>query len=259
MQSASIHCGTKAVQWEEFADAVSILVAAQDKIRKLFDFETWKEGPQTLGEVQTFGANALLEATSRLFLRTENGETLQPVKGFEYLVTLKTFDAGDPRDLIYSLLSIASDTQNYSAYSGKSEQGQQATSTKIVFDYELPDIEVYGSFMWYCIDSSGSLDIICRPWAMPLKNTRRPLPSWIRLLRDAEFGKPEEAYDGQKNREILVGPVGHLRYNVSSRKLFERVTLRNEYQGGSQRNGLPPEVQREAVRSHLCDTQKFTI
>ncbi|OGM41821.1 hypothetical protein ABOM_009660 [Aspergillus bombycis] len=245
-KSAAVHCGTKTVQWAEFADAVSIFVATRDKIRELFDFETWKEGPQTLGEVQSFGASILLEATSRLFLRTPGGEILRPLKGIEALVTsLNTFDTADPRDIVYSLVSIASDTRDVAAYVDKKEREQQPISHQLVIDYRLDEIEVYQNFTRYCIETSKSLDIICRSWAMPPKTAKGSLPSWIRLLRDSEFGEPEEVYEGRKNGESLVGPVGNSRYSASGGTQFEPVRSGMERQDTHQKDGSPLHAQQE--------------
>ncbi|EIT80643.1 hypothetical protein AO1008_07076 [Aspergillus oryzae 100-8] len=247
-RSAAVHCGTKTVQWAEFADAVSIFVATRDKIRELFDFETWKEGPQTLGEVQSFGASILLEATSRLFLRTPSGEILRPVKGIESLVTsLNTFDATDPRDIVYSLVSIASDTRDTSVYVDKKQGKRPTPSSQLVIDYRLDEIEVYENFTRYCIETSKSLDIICRSWAMPPKKAKGSLPSWIRLLRDSEFGEPEEVYEGRKNGESLVGPVGNTRYNASGGRQFRSVTPNIDDHGSHRQNGSPLDAQQKTT------------
>ncbi|KAL2818307.1 heterokaryon incompatibility protein-domain-containing protein [Aspergillus granulosus] len=223
-KSASVHCGSEMVQWADFADAVSILVSSQDKIRKLFDFERFKEGPDTLGEVQSFGANILLEATSRLFLRTASGGIVKPVKTLESLVTsLKTFNTSDQRDLIYSLVSIASDSYNPAVYAreGGDEKDNRNSNSDLVVTYHVDEIEVYKSFVRFCINASGSLDILCRPWAMPLKE---PLPTWIRSLRDSEFGEPEKIYEGRKNGDSLVGPVGQPRYKASGDRKHENTS-----------------------------------
>jgi hypothetical protein len=175
-----------------------------------------------MGEVQSFGANTLLEAMSRLFLRTEDGEIVRPIKSLESLVTsLKTFDTSDQRDLIYSLVCIASDTYQLSdSFYARKDEGQRQ-KIDLPIDYSKCETEVYKDFTKFCIKSSNSLDIICRPWAMPVKGNgndkarQTALPSWIPLLRDSEFGEPEQVYGGRKNGDNLVGPVGRPRYNAS--------------------------------------------
>ncbi|KAE8131002.1 heterokaryon incompatibility protein-domain-containing protein [Aspergillus pseudotamarii] len=212
-KEASVYCGKMAVPWTEFADAVSILVTYQEKIRRLF--KSWREGVNTLGEVQSFGANKLLEATARLFQRDAESVARKPLKGIEYLVTsLSTFDASKSRDIVYSLVSIASDTYDPVSYDARQEDDDNIKAYKLAIDYKLDEVEVYRNFVKYCILSSGSLDIICRPWAMPQMGNGM-LPSWIRLLRDSEFGEPTEVYNGRKNGEGLLGPVGSPLYKAS--------------------------------------------
>ncbi|KAE8157502.1 heterokaryon incompatibility protein-domain-containing protein [Aspergillus tamarii] len=211
-KEASVYCGKMMVPWTEFADAVSILVTYEGKIRKLF--KSSRQGVQPLGEVRSFGANKLLEATTRLFQRDAKGIARKPLKGIEYLVTsLSTFDASQPRDVVYSLVSIASDTYDPVSYDA-AQEADDNKAYKLIIDYKLDEVDVYKSFVKFCILSSGSLDIICRPWAMPKLGKGR-LPSWIRQLRDSEFGEPTEVYNGRKNGEGLVGPVGSPLYKAS--------------------------------------------
>lgn len=218
-RAATVHCGGKMVQWLDFADAVSLLASNQETIANLFDYKEWRDGPKTLGDVQSFGAYILLEATSKLFLRTAKGDNItRPVKKLEALVTsLKTFDATDKKDLIYSLVSIASDTpQSANIY----KLGEKTADLKV--DYRKDSVEVYKDFTRFCIESSQSLDILCRPWAMKIDPPKFPLPalpapklpSWIPLLSDSEFGTPDEVYSGRKNGENLVGPVDRPHYKA---------------------------------------------
>ncbi|KXH36165.1 hypothetical protein CNYM01_12081 [Colletotrichum nymphaeae SA-01] len=212
---ATVHCGGSMVQWPDFSDAVSLLISNQETIASLFDdLSEWREGRKTMGDVATYGASILLEATNNLFRRKPEGDIKKPAKTIEYLTTsLKTFDTGDPRDLIYSLVSIASDTAGdfWSARSGSS-----ARNRGLAVDYRKSQAVVYKDFTKFCVETSNSLDIICRPWAMPLTDRSSGfLPSWIPLLRNSEFGAPGEANRGRKNGESLVGPAGDPHYQAS--------------------------------------------
>lgn len=225
-KSASLHCGGKMVQWDDFADAVSLFIANRERIRNLFGFEEWRHGPSTLGDIQSFGASVLLEATRNLFLRTEAGGIMEPVKNLELLVTsLKTFDASDPRDIVYSLLSIASDTfQPTTTYQPRGDKDPKEREVKLEVDYGKDAVEVYKDFTEFCIKLSGSLDIICRHWAIPVKTEHsipkgegkleKP-PSWVPLLSNSEFGGPVEVYRGRKNGDSLVGLAGRPCYKAS--------------------------------------------
>jgi hypothetical protein len=260
-KSASVHCGAKSVQWPDFVDAVSILVSNQARIKALFDFSAWREGPDTMGEVQSFGAYILLEAMSRLFLRTEDGGIVKPIKSLESLVTsLKTFDTSDQRDIIYSLVSIASDTYKLSEsyYIRRDEETKEKIDLPV--DYNRSKIDVYKDFTRFCINSSNSLDIICRHWAMPVKKkgdeeeryVTLDLPSWIPLLSDSEFGEPEEVYRGRKNGDNLVGPVGRPRYNASGDTKPE---VHFDPEGENDPNGqnsTPPDAQKDGNEFHTA-------
>ncbi|KAM5511694.1 ankyrin and het domain protein [Fusarium oxysporum f. sp. phaseoli] len=216
-KEATVHCGERAVRWSDFTDAASLLVSNQAMIKSLFDFSDWREGQNTLGAVESFGAWILLESTGNLFRRKPNGEIRKPIKSIEYLVTsLKTFDTSNTRDLIYSLVSIASDTSRkiwHHDNGGDEEEDMD-------MDYNKSEVAVYQDFTRFCVESSKSLDVICRPWAMPLEEAGT-LPSWIPLLDKSEFGEPEEVYTGRKNGDNLVGPAGSPTYEASGRSKCE--------------------------------------
>jgi len=236
--SATVHCGGETVHWSDFADAVSLLASNQESIKSLFDYSEWREGPNTIGDVTSFGAYILLEATSKLFLRDANGGIRSPRTNIESLVTsLTTFDTSDPRDLIYGLVSIARDT---SRNSGIYSRGPGGGPRAFVVDYSLTPLEVYRSFTIFCIDSSRSLDIICRPWAMPVKelpskaathandidqaDDEDGMPSWMPLLSDSQYGVPAEVYSGRKNGVSIVGPADRrFPYAASARKRQVRI------------------------------------
>lgn len=218
-RDATVHCGAEIVRWSDFADAASLLVSNQDTIKSLFDFSEWREGRNTLGDVDSFGASILLEATNKLFRRKANGDIKWPLKTIESLVTsLQTFDAGDPRDLIYSVVSIAKDTPRNLWPTDPDHELDP--DLRLEVDYSRSAAVVYKDFTKFCIQSSGSLDIICRPWAMPLKGDVH-IPSWIPLLSRSEFGVPEEVYSGRKNGEGLVGRAGSPNYQASGKKRCE--------------------------------------
>ncbi|KAF6820632.1 hypothetical protein CPLU01_12721 [Colletotrichum plurivorum] len=214
-RDATVHCGGSVVHWSDFSDAVALLVSNQENIRSLFEPSEWREGHNTLGDVESFGAAILLEATSNLFLRNADGNVKRPVKTVEALVTsLTTFDASDPRDLIYSVVAIASDTSHHLW----DTRPNPASPFELTADYKQSDISVYKTFTEFCVLTSKSLDIICRPWAMPRRvfgRKGRYMPSWIPMLSASEFGAPEETYSGRKNGDGLVGPAGSPIYRAS--------------------------------------------
>ncbi|KAK6342379.1 hypothetical protein TWF718_007779 [Orbilia javanica] len=234
-KKATIRCGPNEVQWHDFVDAVSILVSNQANIRKLFHTRLWRDGPNTLGDVQFFGANVLIKELSTLFWRAEDGTIIRPIKSLESLVTsLRTFDTSDKRDLIYSLAFIAADTFRYFKFDlvHETRSDQETNPERFAFvkdfiNYEKNTADVYKDFVSFCIEAGRQknkypLDIICRPWAMreePSKANDKAsnytLPSWIALLSNSVFGEPEQIYKGRKNGESLVGPAGQPKYWAS--------------------------------------------
>ncbi|KAI1457590.1 heterokaryon incompatibility protein-domain-containing protein [Annulohypoxylon moriforme] len=219
-REATVHCGGSIVRWSDFADAASLLITNQEIIKSLFDCSEWREGRNTLGDVDSFGASILLEATNNLFRRKSNGDIKKPIKTIESLVTsLGTFDTGDQRDLIYSLVGIAKDT-SYEVWKHTPDDYPEKNPLAFKVDYCQSKLAVYNHFTQFCVLSSRSLDIICRPWAMPLERGVI-LPSWIPLLSNSEFGVPEEIYSGRKNGEVLVGLAGSPNYEASGKAKFD--------------------------------------
>ncbi|KAF3207847.1 hypothetical protein TWF679_008179 [Orbilia oligospora] len=240
-KDATVHCGSKTVPWPHFVDAVSILVSNQTTIRSLFKSNSWRDGSSTLGEVQFFGANTLIEELDSLFWKAEDGTIIKPVKSLESLVTsLKTFDTSNKRDLIYSLIFIASDL-------GKGGYTPQ------MIDYNREIVHVYKDFVEFCIKSAASttritrypLDIICRPWALPITGSDannadgQILPSWISLLSNSVFGEPEQVYKGRRNGEAFVGSPGQSRYRASGNREHIAKFEDAEKEGPSQSPNAP--------------------
>lgn len=65
---------------------------------------------KSLRNVPAFGANALVEAMSVMFRKSDDGGILERLVSLEYLVSVLTlFEASDLRDTVYALLSIAKD------------------------------------------------------------------------------------------------------------------------------------------------------
>ena len=106
---------------------------------------------------------------------------------------------------------------------------------KLVPDYKKTIIEVYKDFTEYCVSTSGSIDIICRPWApdepsksATLENVRiqrkkkeekqivkLKRPSWVPLLTDSAYGAPHQDQRSRVNGDSLVGHPDRKCYNAS--------------------------------------------
>jgi hypothetical protein len=231
-REANLYCGNRIVHWDDFADAVALFVTKFDSVKRLF--QSSKEfgfNPDKLGDVRALGANILVEATTNLFRKSDNGKIQECLSTLETLVSrLLTFEASDTRDTIYALLSIAKDTPAGFDMSQSQDLGRPNDASFILNpDYKKSELEVYKTYTDFCIQSSGSLDIICRHWApmrtsrstnpmrqLFLQNQRRDkLPSWVPLLAESPFGNPEDALNGRVSGDSLVGRPDRKCYNAS--------------------------------------------
>ena len=231
-RDATLHYGDKAVVWSDFADAVALLVKAYDAIKKLFHKSTeYNNDPDYLGDIKALGANILVDISGNIFRKSANGEKTEPLFGLEALVAdLTRFEASDPKDTIYALLSIAQDTAQISPH-----VHHQPEQHQIIPDYSKTKVQVYKDFTEFCIKKSNSLDIICRHWAPAgrrstatgdhprtrsnaKESTAHPvkLPSWVPLLSESTFGNPEDAPNGRVNGDSLVGHPDHKHYNAAA-------------------------------------------
>jgi hypothetical protein len=221
-KDAIVRYGDKEVHWVDLADAIAHFVTKFDSIEQLFLASTkYTHQLRTLRDVQAYGANILVETTSSMFRKSEEGEVLDRLATLELLVSsLTIFEASDARDTIFALLSIAKDRDR---------------SRVPTVDYRKDVVEVYKDFFEYCIETSDSLDILCRPWADDGK--KKPvsgnptirqkaldyqeinLPSWVLRVSDSAFGTPEDSLNGRKNGDNLVGLPNRMCYKAcGSRK-----------------------------------------
>jgi hypothetical protein len=138
-------------------------------------------------EIDQFGAKILVETTLELF-RVEPGNVYESTMGLETLVCkMSNFDTSDPRDTINAFLNICSELNP-----SRSNRRHQVPMP----DYSKDLFEVYRDFVKWAVESSKSLDIICRCWALPERQDLAPttprlveLPTWILLVDDSAFGR----------------------------------------------------------------------
>jgi hypothetical protein len=177
------------------------------------------------------GANTLIEALSNLFRKSQDREIIERLSTLETLVsTLLTFDATDPRDIIYAVLSIAKDTATHTVTSNEITPRSPDEPRPPIPDYKKNLIEVCKDFVAYCIHTSDSLDIICRHWApIPKKKSlsviekiranhapaKKQLPSWISPVSRSPFGGPEDVLNGRANGDSFVGSPKQKNYNAA--------------------------------------------
>lgn len=129
-KSATVHCGRTSIHWPDLADAIALFVSRAKEISKLFrGASKYKNHFDFLGDVEAHGANRLVQTISRLFRKSDDGNRLEPLLSLESLVsTLSAFKASKPHDIIYAILSLASDTIT-TAEPSQASHKRQATMT----------------------------------------------------------------------------------------------------------------------------------
>ena len=248
-----LYCGDRSLHWSDFERAVSFFTNNFDNIIAMFTSSAeFRHSGKILADLRALGATALVNITNENSRYNEDG-SLERLSSLEYLVASSlTFEATDPRDIVYSLLSIAKDTQNWNTFSAR-QQDELRGQGLVPFEanYGKDILEVFKDFTAFCIQTSGSLDIICRHWApsqyrnpglmyrMKMRATMKAdlipgnftsnedinedispmekihLPSWIGLLSESPYGVPDV---GRSAGESLVGRPNDagLRYNASA-------------------------------------------
>jgi hypothetical protein len=226
-RDATVHCGKEEVNWSDFKDAIGLFVRHFDTIRELFkDSKQFGRNYYAIGELDPLGAKVVVDVTSNIFRKDAKGTVFEPILSLETLVsTLSTFESSDPRDAIHALRNIAREIP----WGSSVEEAHSLRNAPPKPDYSKDLLEVYTDFTRWVIKTSGSIDIICRHWALPEKETREPynypplvkLPSWVQEISESPFGRQEEGHNGRKNGDSFVGAPDRRCYNASHGKLPE--------------------------------------
>lgn len=180
----------------------------------------------------------IVKAVNDLFRTPYHQGPPVPLRSLEYLVaSFSMYDNSEPRDVIYSLLSISrdasetddaalveiSDLPNFGRFGAHKILRSLLRSNMhqpLHVDYSAPILEVYKQFMSFSIPRahpSGALDIICRPWAPELSGER--FPSWVATLTNAAYRPMDRSALGKRlvrrNPDPLVGDAAATIYTAS--------------------------------------------
>lgn len=189
--------------------------------------------PFGLRYAPALGAVQIVKAANDLFRTPYHKGTPVPLRSLEYLVTNFTmFENSEPRDVIYSLLSISRDpleaVDDVAAGLIELTDAQRVLRSllrssihqPLRVDYSAPVLEVYKQFMSFSIPRahpSRALDILCRPWAPELAGER--FPSWIATLAHAAYKPVDRSALGRRlirrNPDPLVGDADTTLYTAS--------------------------------------------
>lgn len=194
-RNASLHCGKESIHWADFADAVALLNFKKKEVDRFLNRGLmWFESPKVLVD-QDLDVTELVKATREMVRLSENGGIVERRWDLETIVsTLSRFQVAVPHDHIYAVLSLARDCQ-------------PSVESFPTIDYSKPFDKVCEEFINYCVKSSGSLDILCRPW---LSGPSLNVPSWA-SPRHSRSAIPRVG----PISESLVGLPGRKIYNAS--------------------------------------------
>jgi hypothetical protein len=221
-QDATVHCGEHSCPWSEFQNAIGVFrehfKVLKPKLIEDCNNTLPGQGPysdDSVFEIEQLGARLLVDMKANLF-RTKRNGNLESTQGLETLVcSLSGFDTSDPRDTINALRNISREVNR-----PDSDTAQLVP----VPDYSKDLFQIYRDFVKWAIESSESLDIICRHWALKERKTRLPstprlvrLPSWIQFVEDSAWGKGEDLFSGRMAGDPFVGLPEYPVYHASGR------------------------------------------
>lgn len=117
-KSATVRWGDEKMQWSDFADAIALFMTKHDEIKAILGKRKPTKSDSTTHtgvgalDPRALGANTLVAATSSLFRKSDDGKILQRLVNLEVLVSslFMVFEASEPRDTVYAVLSLAKDT-----------------------------------------------------------------------------------------------------------------------------------------------------
>ncbi|KAI3320088.1 heterokaryon incompatibility protein-domain-containing protein [Xylariaceae sp. AK1471] len=218
-KDAIVHCGNKRVHWNDFSVAISLMVLRFEKIRRLFQAsQDSMEEKDAITSLNPLGAKILVDEIGNMFTKNEDGSIFKPLQGLETLAsTLASFSTSDPRDTINCILNIAKETYSF----GPGNLLTRNDNPPPKPDYTQKLDYVYIAFVRWVVQNTGSLDIICRHWALPEVEGRNAnyversqLPTWIKTVHGSSYGTQDEGWRGRKNGDSLVGLPGQNPYNA---------------------------------------------
>ncbi|KAI3317242.1 heterokaryon incompatibility protein-domain-containing protein [Xylariaceae sp. AK1471] len=228
-RDASVHCGDRSIHWDDFADAVSLLMEKIELIR-----DTFKD--DEFDDVETTSACILVQTLCNVCRKADQGKDqgrlVSGLLDVETLVsTLLGFQATFPRDTIYSILALARDfpepiedwqqlhteqleinlkIKQLEALRERTRKEVKTQPIGLLPNYRFSPRDLFIAFVTRSIHDSRSLDIICRHWAPRLNDDEGgdTLPSWISNLSKSPFGVPGTS-QGRQNGENFVAYLPH--------------------------------------------------
>jgi hypothetical protein len=144
-----------------------------------------------IGEIRGVGAHSLVTALD-LIIRKEFHTDVTPERLCS-MEDLLPYLPAFPHDIVYAVASLAKDSSNF------------------IPDYTKSILQVCTHVLKNTIRTSGSLNIMCRPWAPTFPEA----PSWIPQLSGLSFTQNSEGTHIRKHADSLVGLPNRHTYTAS--------------------------------------------
>ena len=203
-RKATVYCGSRTVDWLDLVNAAVLLEKHWPTLVSRLSHEERDQ----LGDIHAPGAMSLVQLTTESLQKAAGGQVLARLASLEFMLTsLPMFDTKLQHDAIYSILSLGCDTYQRS----------------LRVDYNQDPVELFADVVVMTITRTGSLDMICRPWAPFVKHGQ---PSWIGRSDRYPFFKSGNGQYDRRNADSLVGkperPIYQASRAVTSHTGFRR-------------------------------------
>ncbi|KAK5725193.1 hypothetical protein LTR17_013145 [Elasticomyces elasticus] len=290
-KNAVVYCGNDAIHWNDIRDGISWFVENEDWIReRCKDSKLLDHDYHALGDLETLAATTLVERVGDIFRRSARAGTFVATQGLEALVSsLSAFQSSDPRDTINALINISKEGIGLSARVKAQIEAGQTPLRRDTAIFEVQEsghirqvmhlgrshppppsysknlLDVYIDFLKWIVTTTGSINILCRHWAIPEHDRREvgypelvKLPTWIKLTTDGPFVHKEYHWHRQ-NADCLVGLPEASPYNACDR--FLNATIEFFYHEATEgpRHGVVPLALRKSASAKVVGLRLGTV
>jgi hypothetical protein len=243
---AHLQCGPYCIEWTEFAQAVALFETMERRVKLKFrNSGEYDNSPDMFGHFREYSASWLVKVTSDVVSRRDDGRVEKKTESLETLISsLTPFETGDPKDIVYSILSLAKDITITSA-NVKLDAKVDRSKLEVIYkdmkiedekkkdrltevlgrlarlivvdrfpvDYNKKLDEICEDLYRFTTTQSRSLDLICRPWCPEIKDV--VLPTWVRTLKYRPYILNAEGDAVRVNADTLVGLPGQSPYKAA--------------------------------------------
>ncbi|KAI0546387.1 heterokaryon incompatibility protein-domain-containing protein [Xylaria curta] len=174
-KSCMIQFGKSQIHWADFSIAMENFnqLCHELQLSKNRSIMSQLEPDPAILYPEATTACILVRLVDTALLRSTLNRASNRKWNLESLVSkCRMFHSTNKHDTIYSLISIARDMYD------------DNIKHRLGIQYQASLEQVYAEFVKYCVDTSDSLDIICRHWA----HVNSPLPiSWVRSVPNSQL------------------------------------------------------------------------